>query len=250
VYEWIATFSGFQARLVPLADFGFDADALLNAIDARTKVLFVCNPNNPTGTFWNEARLRGFLDRVNGRQIVVVDEAYAEFVEQPDFPDGMVLIREYPNLVVFRTFSKMYALAGLRVGYLAGNREVVDIIRRTCVVYSVNILGQAAALAALEDDAEHIARTRELVRRGKAFLRREVGALGLPLVVGEGNFAMIKLAMSDSLAYRKLMTRGLMVRSMTGFRFPNWIRVTIAQDEAMEAFVEALSQISREAGRE
>jgi histidinol-phosphate aminotransferase len=248
VYEWIATFSGFQARLVPLQDFGFDADALLAAIDARTKVLFVCNPNNPTGSVWNEARLRGFLDRVNGRQIVVVDEAYAEFVEQPDFPDGMALIREYPNLVVFRTFSKMYALAGLRVGYLAGDREVVDVIRRTCVVYSVNILGQAAALAALEDDQEHIGRTRELVRRAKAFLRREVGALALPLVVGEGNFAMIKLPMSDSLAYRKLMSRGVMIRSMTGFRFPNWIRVTLAADEAMEAFVEALSEISPQAG--
>lgn len=250
VYEWIATFSGFHARLVPLTDFGFDPDALLNAIDARTKVLFICNPNNPTGTFWNEARLRGFLGRVNGRQIVVVDEAYAEFVEEPDFPDGMALIREYPNLVVFRTFSKMYALAGLRVGYLAGNREVVDMIRRTCVVYSVNILGQAAALAALDNDEEHLLRTRELVRRGKAFLRREVGALGLPFVIGEGNFAMIKLAMSDSLAYRKLMARGVMIRSMTGFRFPNWIRVTLAEDEAMEAFVEALSQISRQAGRE
>ncbi len=246
VYEWIATFSGLQVHLVPLKDYGFDAEALLAAIDAHTKVLFLCNPNNPTGTYWDEVRLRGFLDRVDGRQIVVVDEAYAEFVEAPDFPHAMALIREYPNLVVFRTFSKMYGLAGLRVGYLAGDPEVVGIIRRTCVVYSVNILGQAAALAALEDDEEHLLRTRALVRRAKAFLRREVGALGLPVVLGEGNFAMVKLAMSDSLAYRKLMARGVMIRSMTGFRFPNWIRVTLAADEAMEAFVEALSQISRQ----
>lgn len=246
VYEWIAAFSGFQARLAPLRDFGFDETGMLERIDERTKILFVCNPNNPTGRWWSETRLRAFLDRVAGRQIVVVDEAYGEFVEHADFPDGMRLIREYPNLIVFRTFSKMYALAGLRVGYLAGSREVVDIVRRTCVVYSVNILGQAAALAALDNDREHILRTRELVRRGKAFLTREIDALGLPLVTGEGNFAMIKLPISDSLAYRRLMARGVMIRSMTGFRFPNWIRVTIAQDEAMEAFVEALTALVRQ----
>jgi len=140
VYEWVAEFSGFEARLVPLKDFGFDAEGMLQKIDERTKILFLCNPNNPTGSFWSLEQLRRFLDHIDGSQIVVVDEAYAEFVEDPSYPDGMALISEYPNLVVFRTFSKMYALAGLRIGYLAGSREVVDIIRRTCVVYSVNVL--------------------------------------------------------------------------------------------------------------
>ena len=166
---------------------------MLGRIDERTKILFVCNPNNPTGTYWDKARLRRFLDAVGGRRIVVVDEAYFEFVEKEDFPDGISLIREYPNLVVFRTFSKMYALAGLRIGYLVGDLEVVDIIRRTCVVYSVNGLAQEAALAALEDE-EHIQRTRELVRKGKAFLRRELDGWGFPIVSGEGNFLMIKTA--------------------------------------------------------
>jgi histidinol-phosphate aminotransferase len=179
---------------------------------------------------------------VDGRQIVVVDEAYLEFVEQEDFPDGISLIKEYPNLVVFRTFSKMYALAGLRIGYLAGNQEIVDIIRRTCVVYSVNGVAQEAALAAL-DDKEHILRTREMVRRGKDLVCRELSLLGLPFVSGEGNFVMIRLPMSDTLAYRKLMKRGVMIRTMTGFRFPNYIRLTISAMEAMEAFVEALSEI-------
>jgi len=243
VYEWVAAFSGFEARLVPLKDFGFDDEGMLERIDERTKILFVCNPNNPTGSYWTEARLRRFLDRIGGRQIVVVDEAYAEFVEAPDYPDGMALIGEYPNLVVFRTFSKMFALAGLRIGYLAGDLSVVEIVRRTCVVYSVNSLAQVAALAALENSEEHVGRTRELVEKGKSFLKRELEGMRLPLVCGEGNFMMIKLPMSDSLAYRKLMTHGIMVRSMTGFRFPNWIRVTISHQEAMEAFVEALGKI-------
>jgi len=250
VYEWVAEFSGFEARLVPLKDFGFDAEGMLQKIDERTKILFLCNPNNPTGSFWSLEQLRRFLDHIDGSQIVVVDEAYAEFVEDPSYPDGMALISEYPNLVVFRTFSKMYALAGLRIGYLAGSREVVDIIRRTCVVYSVNVLAQMAALAALADKGEHVARTRELVRQGKAFLAKEVGTLGLPFVLGEGNFMMIKLPMNDALAYRKLMTLGVMVRAMTGFRFPNWIRVTISHQEAMVALVGALGQMLDRAGKE
>ena len=242
VYEWVAEFSGFEARLVPLKDFGFDDEGMLRRIDERTKILFLCNPNNPTGTYWDKGRLRRFLDAVGGRRIVVVDEAYVEFVDKDDFPDGISLLREYPNVVVFRTFSKMYALAGLRIGYLVGALEVVNVIRRTCVVYSVNGLAQEAALAAL-GDSEHILRTRDMVREGKAYLCRELENLGLPFVSGEGNFLMVKLPMSDTLAYRKLMARGIMVRTMTGFRFPNYIRITISGREAMEALVEALALI-------
>lgn len=248
VYEWVAQFSGFEARLVPLVDYGFDARGMLEKIDERTKIVFVCNPNNPTGSWWDERTLRSFLDRIDGRCIVVVDEAYREFVENDDFPDSMALIDNYPNLVVFRTFSKMYGLAGLRIGYLAADREVADIIRRTCVVYSVNALAQMGAFAAL-DDAEHIARTRESVRAGKRFLLKELDLMRLPCVHGEGNFIMARLPMSDSLAYRKMMTQGVMVRTMTGFRFPNWIRITVSHSEALEAFAEALSTILKEGGQ-
>ncbi len=242
VYEWVAMFSGFEARLVPLKDYAFDDEGMLAQIDQRTKILFVCNPNNPTGTYWSEDRLRRFLDRIGGQQIVVIDEAYCEFVEKTDFPDGMRLIAEYPNLVVFRTFSKMYGLAGLRIGYLAGDREVVDVIRRTCVVYSVNGLAQEAALRAL-DDPEHVPATRALIRQEKSKLIRELETMGLKYVAGEGNFVMIHLPINDALAYRKLMTHGIMVRCMTGFRFPNWIRVTLALPEVMETFVTALREV-------
>ena len=242
VYEWVAQFSGFDARLVPLKDHGFDPAGMLAQVDERSKILFVCNPNNPTGSYWSRAELVSFLEAVGGRQIVVVDEAYCEFVEEPDFPDGVRLIDQYPNLVIFRTFSKMFALAGLRIGYLVGSSTVVDIIRRTCVVYSVNGLAQAAALASAGDQ-EHIARTRELVGRGKAYLHGELERLGLTYLSGQGNFTMIHLPMSDSLAYRRLMAQGVMVRTMTGFRFPNWIRVTITLPPALEAFTRALGNI-------
>ncbi len=245
VYEWVAEFSGFEARLVPLNDFTFDDEGMLARVDERTKILFVCNPNNPTGTYWDEARLRNFLNRVDGRQVVVVDEAYNEFVEKPDFPNGIQLIDEYPNLVVFRTFSKMFGLAGLRIGYLVGAREVVDIVRRTCVVYSVNSVGQAAALAAL-DDPDHISRTRDHVASAKDFLGPKLRELGLEPQIGEGNFLMVKLPISDTIVYRLLMKSGVMIRTMTGFRFPKWIRISIASPEAHEAFIRALGDILRD----
>ncbi len=238
-YEWIAIFSGYEARLVPLKEYD---QAMLAQVDARSKIIFICNPNNPTGTYWNQETLVRFLDRVNGQQIVVVDEAYCEFVEKQDFPDTLSLLEQYPNLVIFRTFSKMYGLAGLRIGYLIGNMEVVNIIRKTCVVYSVNTIAQEAALLAL-DDQQHVIRTRNLVTRERAYLRQEFDRLGLSYVINEGNYVMLKLPISDTLAYRKLMREGVMVRTMTGFRFPNYIRITIAQHEAMAAFIRGLEKI-------
>ncbi len=246
VYEWVATFSGIHARLVPLKDEGFDDGEMLKAVDDTTKAVFLCNPNNPTGSYWSTERLRAFLDAIGGRQIVVIDEAYFEFVDKEDYPDGIRLIEEYPNVVVFRTFSKMYGLAGLRIGYLAGSPEVVDIIRRTCVVYSVNTVAQEAARAALLDDTGHIRRTRELVDTSRAFLREELGRMGLTVIAGEGNFLIVKLPGSDTLAYRKLMKQGVMIRPMTSFRYPNHIRVTLSRMEAMEAFVGALKTILKE----
>ena len=244
VYEWVAEFSGYEARLVPLAaDYGYDEAAMLAAVDARTKIIFICNPNNPTGTYWNEERLRRFLDQVDGKQIVVVDEAYGEFVADPEFPNGMELMREYPNLLVFRTFSKMFALAALRIGFLAGQEKLVDVIRRTCVVYSVNTVAQQAALGSLLDAEEHVARTRRMVGEARRFLETELTRLGLAYISGEGNYLVIRLPMSDTLAYRKLMGQGIMVRSMTGFRFPNHIRVTLGTLPVMEKLVEALEKI-------
>ncbi len=239
VYEWVAEFSGFQARLIPLKDWGFDPEAMLAAMDSRTKILFVCNPNNPTGTWWDREVMERFLAGVAGRAIVVLDEAYREYVDDERFPDGMELMERHTNVVVFRTFSKMYALAGLRVGYLCGQKEVVDYIRRTHIVYSVNGLGQPAAMAALADDREHILATRRMVARARELLLPAFEELGLPFVSGAGNFVMVQAPASDSLVYRLLMRQGVMVRTMTGFRFPNWIRVSLVQEPVMRDFLAA-----------
>ena len=242
VYEWVAEFSGIEARLVPLRDYSFDPQGMLDRIDQKTKILFVCNPNNPTGSYWPRQTLVDFLEKVGEERVVVVDEAYREYVEDPEFPDSIGLMERFPNLVVFRTFSKMYALAGLRCGYLAGTSEVVDVVRRTSVAYSVNVQAQQAALAALSDDRGHVAATRALVKEGKDFLRRICDNLDLETVGGEGNYLMIRTPINDMLMYRRLMKRGMMVRTMTGFRFPGWIRVSLREMAVMESFAEALGE--------
>jgi len=252
VYEWVAEFSGIEARLVPLRDYAFDPQGMLDRIDGRTKILFVCNPNNPTGSYWTDRVLIDFLEKVGNGRIVVVDEAYREFVEDDYYPDAVKLMERFPNVVAFRTFSKMYALAGLRSGYLVGTGDVVDMVRRTSVVYSVNVQAQRAALAALSDDAGHIANTRALVREARAYLRRACDELDLETVGGEGNYLMIKVPINDMLMYRRLMKRGMMVRSMTGFRYPGWIRVTLRELPVMESFAGVLGEeikVIRSGGR-
>lgn len=241
VYEWVAEFSGFEARLVPLKGFELDEYAMSRAIDARTKIVFVCNPNNPTGTYWGRERFHRFMAQIGGA-IVVLDEAYAEYVEERDFPDGISLLEQYPNLVVFRTFSKMYGLAGLRVGYLVAGAPVVDLIRRAGVVYSVNALAQVAATAALADP-HHIARTREVVRESREILARGLARLGLPFQAGVANFVMVGLPLSDAVVYKRLMARGYMVRPMTTFRYPNHIRVSLTWRPVMEGLLGALEEV-------
>lgn len=243
VYEWVARTAGLEVRVVPLREQGFDPPALLDAVDNRTRVIFVCNPNNPTGGCWSLETLRDFLDAVAGRQVVVLDEAYAEFVERPDYPQGMTLLDAYPNLVVFRTFSKMYGLSGLRVGYLCAERRLVDILRRVAIAYSVNSLAQGCAVAALADDQEHILATRAMVASARDYLVHEAARLGLPCITGEGNFLMLRTPMPDSTLFRRLLLQGYWVRTLTDYRFPNWIRVSLSLPEIMRGFVAALEEV-------
>lgn len=243
VYEWVAEFSGFEARLIPLKNYAFDPEAMLDAMDKNTKILFVCNPNNPTGTYWNHSTMVDFLDRVDNRAMVVIDEAYCEYVEKKDFPDAMALLERYPNLIVFRTFSKMYALASLRIGYLCGTRECVDMVRRTHIVYSVNTLAQRSAVAALSNDGSFIEQTRRMVHQAKELVCAMLDDLGITYISNEGNYIMVRLPISDTLMYRKLMKEGVMVRTMTGFRFPNWIRISLVQRPVMEVFCRAFVKV-------
>ncbi len=243
VYEWVAEFSGVQARLIPLMDFAFDPQAMLDAMDNRTKIIFVCNPNNPTGTFWDTETMKHFLERVDERCMVVIDEAYFEYVEDPTYPDSMDLLKDHPNVIVFRTFSKMYALAALRIGYLCSSPEVVDIVRRAHIVYSVNTMAQLAAAASIEDNDALIYSTRDMVKEAKAMLCPFFEAIGLEYLSHQGNYMMVRTPVSDTMLYRILMKQGMMIRTMTGFRFPNWIRISLVQKPVMEDFLTAFESV-------
>jgi histidinol-phosphate aminotransferase len=242
VYEWAAQSAGYTVRLVPLKNAAFNDLAMLEAMDRSTRIIFLCNPNNPTGSYWDAKTMDRFLEAVAGRQIVVIDEAYREYVSKPDFPDGMDLIERHPNVIVFRTFSKIYGLAGLRIGYLAGNAETVDIVRRTSMIYSVNRLAQACAEAAIQDD-DHILASRAMVETAKTTLAVFFEEMDLEYLCGEGSFMMVSTPMSDTLLHRMLMKKGIMVRTMTDFRFPNWVRVTMSTPEIMREFMDAFRKV-------
>ena len=243
VYPLQVRVAGATPIQVPLRDETFDLDAMLAAITERTRLIFVCNPNNPTSTVVDPDELARFVAAVPSDILVVIDEAYVEYIRDGLVPDSLGLADNYSNVVVLRTFSKAYGLAGLRVGYLCGSQEAVDIVRRTHIAYSVNALGQIAATAALADDAGHIAATRGMVAQARSFLRDLFDGLGLEYVAGEGNFLMARTPVSDTLLYRRLMREGVMIRTMTGFRFPNWIRVSLVEEPAMAAFAKALKKV-------
>jgi histidinol-phosphate aminotransferase len=237
LYEWSGQSSGVETRLIPLhpTEHCFDELALLEAIDRRSKLLFLCNPNNPTGKYWPREKLVRFLDAIGGRLIVVLDEAYAEYVEREDYASGLELLREYDNLVVLRSFSKIYGLSGLRVGYACAAERVLTPLRSASVVYSVNRLAQGAAVAALRDTA-HLRATRTMTEQAKTFVLARLAKLGLPAIHGEGNFLIARVPLSDTLLARKMLLRGYLVRPMSSFRFPNWIRLTLGPLEMMEGF--------------
>jgi histidinol-phosphate aminotransferase len=241
VYEWVAQFSGFEANLVKLNDaHQLQPEQVLDAINHKTKVVFICNPNNPTGKYWDTQTLKSFLHKVDNRCIVVVDEAYIEFVDKDDFPNGMELMEEFPNVVVFRTFSKMYGLASFRIGYLCAQRELIQIIERTHTRYSVNHLAQLTAWETMHNDAVLIEATKKMVTQARSILVNCFDDLGLNHLGDQGNFWMAQLPVSDLMIYKKLMRKGYAVRPMTNFRFPNWIRVSMDRKEVMLSFCEAL----------
>lgn len=242
VYEWVTEFSGYQVKLVPLEKDAFDDESILNAVDRNTKIIFLCNPNNPTGSYWNRRKLCSFLNRLNGRAIVVVDEAYCEFVEEEDFPNAMDLVEEYSNVVVFRTFSKMFALAALRIGYLYTNRVLADIIRKTAVCYSVNAIAQIAAAAALKDASTQIARTNLMVKESRNYMILELKKRKVEYISGTGNYIMVKVPINDTKFYRLLMRDGIMIRTMTAFRFPGYIRITLRPLDDMRKCLEAFDK--------
>jgi histidinol-phosphate aminotransferase len=225
------------------ARFHYDLDAIKKLLSRRTKVVFLANPDNPTGTWFTEAELTPFLDAVPKETLVVLDEAYVEFVDAPGFQDALALRRKYPNLVVLRTFSKIYGLAGLRLGYGLARPEVVEYIDRVRAPFNVNTVAQAAGVAAL-GDVEHVERSRALVRDERPFLSAGLAALGATVVPSQGNFVLVDFpGKPGKELFEALLREGVIVRPVAGYGFPTAQRVTVGTRPENEKCLAALRKV-------
>ncbi len=227
----------FQARCVevPFRGHTHDLKAMLAAITPRTKLVFVANPNNPTGTRVTNAELDDFIRRLPSHVIAVLDEAYIEFLDDPPPSIEYALKR---NVILLRTFSKIVGLAGVRIGYGVAQKECIDLLARVRQPFNTNAIAQAGALAAL-GDAAHIRKTKALTRRGLAYLYREFTKLRLEYVPSSANFVLVNVGDGDEL-FRALQRRGVIVRPMRGYKMPAWIRVTVGTMEENRRFIGAL----------
>jgi len=227
----------FQARCVevPFKGHTHDLKAMLAAITPRTKLVFVANPNNPTGTRVTNAELDDFIRRLPPHVIGVVDEAYIEFLDDP--PPSIEYAMER-NVIVLRTFSKIVGLAGVRIGYGVAQKECIALLARVRQPFNTNAIAQAGALAAL-NDAAHIRKTKALTRRGLAYLYREFKKLKLEFVPSSANFVLVNVGNGDEV-FRALQRGGVIVRPMRGYKMPAWIRVTVGTMEENRRFIGAL----------
>jgi histidinol-phosphate aminotransferase len=218
---------------VPIRDGTHDLAAMAAAITPRTRVIFVCNPNNPTGTVVHRAELEDFLDRVPPDCLVVLDEAYAEYVRDPDMPNGLELYRDRPNTAVLRTFSKAYGLAGLRVGFLVGHEPVAEAARKTLLPFAVNRIAQAAAIASLAAEPELLARVEQVVKQ-RTRVRDELLAQGWSVPPTEANFVWLRLS-EDTADFAAACARsGVSIRPFAG----EGARISVGDEEDSEAFLD------------
>ncbi len=239
---------GATARVAPAHDgsrgpaWGHDLDAMRALVGDSTRVVFIANPNNPTGTWLNASELEGFIAGLPTHVMVVVDEAYFEYVGAADYPDASRWLGKYPNLIVTRTFSKAYGLAGLRVGYALSHPDVAGLLNRVRQPFNVNMVAQAAALAAL-DDTEHLA---QCVHRNHAGMQQLVAGfseLGLQHIESAGNFVCVDTGRPAADVYRALLQEGVIVRPVANYEMPNHLRVTVGRADENARFLAALAKV-------
>ncbi|MCX7828011.1 MAG: histidinol-phosphate transaminase [Thermanaerothrix sp.] len=243
VYRSLAERFGARSVEVPMKeDWSLDLEGFAERITPRTKLVFLCNPNNPTGTAFPQRELEDFLRSVPPHVLVVCDEAYGDFADLPDFPRTAEMIAQRDNLVMLRTFSKAYGLAGLRVGYVAGPQQIISHMRRAKEPYSVNALALAGALGALEDHG-FLRSVVEQLSKGREELQRGLSAMGVSFVRSHGNFVFIPLGNCSHRVFLGLMERGIMVRH---YGSPGAIRVTVGRPEENRAFLKAMGEVLEE----
>jgi histidinol-phosphate aminotransferase len=240
VYPLATLSTGAELIATPAKNFGHDLAAMRTAIRPDTRIVWIANPNNPTGTFLPYPEVRAFLEAVPKDVIVVLDEAYNEYLPPAERVDTAGWIDEFPNLVVCRTFSKIFGLAGLRVGYALASADVADLMNRVRQPFNVNNLAIAAAVAAL-DDHQFVAESYELNRRGMTQLVAGLRRLGLEQITSHGNFVTFR-AGDGATVNRKLLQQGIIVRPIGGYGLPEWLRVTIGIEADNARFLEALEK--------
>ncbi|MDX1669458.1 MAG: histidinol-phosphate transaminase [Limnobacter sp.] len=244
VYPLATQGCGAAAKVVPAIDYGHDLDGFLNTIDQDTRIVFVANPNNPTGTFLKEADLKRFLDQVPSEVVVVLDEAYNEYLAPDQQYDSTRWLEQYPNLIISRSFSKAYGLAGLRVGYGLSSPEVADLMNRVRQPFNVNSIALAAAEASL-GDSEFLQRTYQVNRSGLAQLQSGFDELGLQYVPSSANFVLVKVGESATAGqqlFELLLREGVIVRPVGAYGLGQWIRVSIGLELENKRFLEVLPQ--------
>ena len=245
VYRLATQARGAKHLVVPALDLGHDLPAMLSAIDDTTRLVFIANPNNPTGTYLANQAIEDFLAAVcakfGTRVTVVLDEAYNEFLEPEQRVDSVALVKRYSNLIVSRSFSKAYGLAGLRVGFAMAQPALTDLLNRVRQPFNVNSLAQAAAIAAL-NDVEFLQQSFEVNQQGKAQLQQAFDQLGLTYVPSFANFVLVKVGDAASINL-ELLKRGVIVRPVAGDGLPEWLRVSIGLREENQTFIEALTDI-------
>lgn len=242
-YEFVSKVMEAKCIAVPLRDdFTLDLDAIIGNVRSKTKLIFICNPNNPTGTIVKEKELSDFLERLPGDVLVVLDEAYYEYVTAPDYPDSLKFVKEGKNVIVLRTFSKIYGLAGLRIGYGIASSEIISCINRVREPFNVNLLAQEAARAAL-NDSDHLERSKELVLNGKEYLYKSFERLGLRYVPSEANFIFVDTGKDSKEVFAALLREGVIVRTGDIFGYPTYIRVTVGTPSENERFVRSLEKV-------
>lgn len=227
---------------VPAKLFGHDLEAMAAAVTDRTRLIFVANPNNPTGTWHHRQAIETFLDAVPERVLVVLDEAYFEYVEERDYPDGMALLSRYPNLLVTRTFSKIHGLAGLRIGYGVSSPEIADVLNRVRQPFNTNLVAQAAALAAL-DDQDYLENSRDLNTSGLAQVAEGLQKLGLHFIPSVANFLAFDCSKDAAPVYQALLEQGVIVRPVASYGMPQFLRVSIGLPEENEQFLATLNKV-------
>lgn len=242
VYALVTKAVGGRAVVTDAVDWGHNLEAMAEAVSPQTKLIFIANPNNPTGTYVTQDQLIRFLDSVPRRVVIVLDEAYFEYVLESDYPNGLTFLDRYENLVVTRTFSKAYGLAGLRVGYAVASAGITDFLNRVRQPFNVGNVAQAAALASL-DDMEHIDRSRDLNRHGRNRLCSAFDRLGITCIPSIANFIAVELGEDTLRIYQDLLRRGIIVRPIDNYDMPNHLRITIGRDRDNEQLIGAIQEI-------